>query len=119
MRVPIILSIIDIKVVKNLFLVIKSAIINTQILTISMKSYSRDLSLWFMDAFLLKFYLLQISANQTTEPHCGRISNLQPMIGQAIGPHRIIKLLETSPPSKLESDRPRMHQVMTALSHIR
>ena len=37
--------------------------------------------------FLLKYYLLQISANQTSEPHCGRISDFQPMIGQAIGPH--------------------------------
>ena len=55
----------NIKIVKNFFLVI----INTQILTISIKSYSRDLSLCFIDAFLLKFYLLQISANQTTEPH--------------------------------------------------
>ena len=54
----------NIKIVKNFFLVIKTAIINTQILTISIKSYSRDLSLWFIDAFLLKFYLLQISANQ-------------------------------------------------------
>ena len=40
------------------------------------------------------------------------------MIGQAIGPHRIIKLLETSPPSKLESDRPRMYQVMTAANKV-
>ena len=54
----------NIKIVKNFILVIKTAIINTQILTISIKSYSRDLSLWFIDAFLLKFYLLQISANQ-------------------------------------------------------
>ena len=69
--------------------------------------------------FLLKFYHLQISANQTREPHCGRISDFQPVIGQANGPHRIIKLLETSPPLKLESDRPRMYQVMTAPSHIR
>ena len=45
----------NIKIVKNFFLVIKSAIINTQILTISIKSYSRDLSLWFIDTFLLKF----------------------------------------------------------------
>ena len=111
----------NIKILKNFFLVNKTAIINTQILTIAIKSSSRArLSLWFIDAFFsLKFYHLQISANQTTEPHCGRKSNIQPMIGQAIGPHCIIKLLETSPPSKLESNQPRMYQVMTALSQIR
>ena len=48
----------NIKIVKNFFLVKKTAIMNTQILTISIRSYSRDLSLWFIDAFLLKFYLL-------------------------------------------------------------
>ena len=40
--------------VKNLFLVIKTAIINTQILTCSIKSYSRDLSLCFIDAFFIE-----------------------------------------------------------------
>ena len=103
----------------NLFLVIKTAITDTQILIFSIKSYSRYLLLRFIDVFLLKFYLLQILANQTRESHCGRILNLQPTIGQANGPHRIIKLLETSSPSKLESDRPRMYQVMTAPNHIR
>ena len=106
--------------VKNLFLVIKTAIINAQILTCSIKSYSRYLSLCFIDAFFkLKYYLLQISANQPRDPHCGRISDFQPVIGQVIGPHPIIKLLETSPPLKLQSDRTSMNQVMTALSHIR
>ena len=41
----------NIKIVKNFFLVIKTAIINTQILTCSIKWYSRDLSLCFIDAF--------------------------------------------------------------------
>ena len=44
----------NIKIVKNFFLVIKTAIINTQILTCSIKWYSRDLSLCFIDAFLIK-----------------------------------------------------------------
>ena len=47
---------------KNFFLVIKTAIINTQILKISIKSYSRDLSLWFIDAFFYwnsTFYIFQ------------------------------------------------------------
>ena len=39
---------------KNYFLVNKTAIIPTQILTISIKSYSRDLSLWFIDAFFIE-----------------------------------------------------------------
>ena len=114
-----IVCITNIKIVMNLFLVIKTAITDTQILIFSIKSYSRYLLLRFIDVFLLKFYLLQILANQTREPHCGRTLNLQPTIGQANGPHRIIKLLETSSPSKLESDRPRMYQVMTAPNHIR
>ena len=36
---------------RNVFLVNKTAIINTQILTISIKSYSSELLLWFIDAF--------------------------------------------------------------------
>ena len=102
---------------KNFFLVIKTAIINTQILTISIKSYYRDLSLWFIDAFFIK--ILPFTDFSKPEPHCGRISDFHPMTGQATGPRRIINLLETGPPSKLESDRPRMYQMMTALSHIR
>ena len=52
----------NIKIVKNFILVIKTTIINTQILTISIKSYSRDLSLWFIDAFFywnFTFYIFQ------------------------------------------------------------
>ena len=49
-----IVGITNIKIVKNFFLVIKTAIINTQIVTISIKSYSRDLSLWFIDAFFIE-----------------------------------------------------------------
>ena len=44
----------NIKIVKNFILVLKTAIISTQILTISIKSYSRDLSLWFIDAFFIE-----------------------------------------------------------------
>ena len=49
-----ILRVTNIKILTNFFLVNKTAIINTQILTISIKSYSRDLSLWFIDAFLIE-----------------------------------------------------------------
>ena len=49
-----IVRITNIKIVKNLFLVNKTAIIPTQILTISIKSYSRDLSLCFIDAFFIE-----------------------------------------------------------------
>ena len=41
----------NIKIVENFILVIKTAIISTQILTISIKSYSREILLWFIDAF--------------------------------------------------------------------
>ena len=44
----------NIKIVKNFFLVIKTAIINTQFLTCSIKWYSRDLSLCFIDAFFIE-----------------------------------------------------------------
>ena len=54
MRVPKIVSIIDVKVVKNLFLVIKRAIINTQILTFSIKSYFPCLSLGLLTLFLIE-----------------------------------------------------------------
>ena len=39
------------EIVRNFFLVNKTAIKNTQILTISIKSYSSELLLWFIDAF--------------------------------------------------------------------
>ena len=45
----------NIKTVKNFFLVIKTAIINTQILTISIKSYYPDLSIWFIDPFFFNW----------------------------------------------------------------
>ena len=42
----------NIKIAKNFYLVIKTGIINTQILTIAIKLYSRArVSLWFIDAF--------------------------------------------------------------------
>ena len=43
----------NIKIVKNFFLVIKTAIINTQILTCSIKWYSRDLSLYVLLTLLM------------------------------------------------------------------
>ena len=46
-----IVRITNIKIVRTFFLVNKTAIINTQILTISIKSYSSELLLWFIDAF--------------------------------------------------------------------
>ena len=49
-----IVRITNIKIVKNFFLVIKTAIINTQMLTISIKSYSRYISLRSIDAFFIE-----------------------------------------------------------------
>ena len=46
-----IVRITNIKIVRTFFLVNKTAIIITQILTISIKSYSREILLWFIDAF--------------------------------------------------------------------